>query len=399
MKNNNCLGLNKLFLSIVLLVFISNVSAQTKIEIGEKHQLFSTILNESREYWVALPKNYNDTVYAPEKYPVVYFLDGDRHFHSLTGIQDFLREGAYASVPEMIFVGILNTNRGRDLTPTKVVKSQLGNRFSFPKSGGNENFMNFIETELMSKINSTYRTNGYKIFIGHSFGGLTVLNTMLSKRNLFNSYIAIDPSVWWDNSYVLNKAKTTLEETNFKGTLLYFAEAYTKPTPQDTARWHERAIKAFVNELELHTENKLKWDYRFFKGDDHGTVSLPAEYFGLKYIFSGYQLPVKMVANNPKIVKETFDALSKKMNFEVKPSESRIDWIASFCFRSNRTQDALELLELNQYYYPKSSHTYEVLGDYYIKSNDFINAKIQYEKALRISPLSEEIKEKLNKLH
>src|SRR5690606_11906273 len=101
---------------------------------------FSTVLNENREYWVYLPSNYTDTIYAPETYPVVYFLDGDRHFHSLTGIQDFLSVGPYASLPNMIYVGILTSkNRSRDLTPTKVIKPPTAKGFVFPNTGGNEN--------------------------------------------------------------------------------------------------------------------------------------------------------------------------------------------------------------------------------------------------------------------
>ncbi len=371
---------------LLSLLCILKTFSQTKIEIGEKHKLFSSVLNEDREYWVYLPKNYNDTIYAPEKYPVVYFLDGDRHFHSLTGIHNFLSEGPYASLPEMIFVGILNTDRARDLTPTHVYQPEKGNRFNFKSSGGNENFMNFIKTELMPEINSKYRTNGYKTLIGHSFGGLTVLNTLLTQKSLFNSYIAIDPSVWWDERYVLKKAKTIFKDSTFYGNTLYFAQAYNKPTPQDTSRWHERAIKSFVNELELHSTHLLEWKYRFFEGDDHGTVSLPAEYFGLKYIFKGYQLPIKEVLKDPHLIKKTFDDLSEIMQFKMKPAESRIDWIATYCLQSDKLEEALELLKLNQYYYPESSHAYVALGDYYARLKDFKQANEQYKKALALNP-------------
>lgn len=385
---------------ILTLMFACKSYSQTKIEIGEKHTLFSTILNEEREYWVYLPPNYNDTIYAPEKYPVVYFLDGDRHFHSLTGIHDFLSKGPYASLPQMIMVGILTKkNRDRDLTPTNVNKPQLGKRFYFPNSGGNEKFMIFIEDELITTINSKYRTNGYKTLIGHSFGGLTVLNTILTKKNLFNSYIAIDPSIWWDDRYVLRKAKKKLKTLDFTGTTLYFVQAYTNPTPQDTARWHERAIVGFKNELEKNADNGLKWEYRLFKEDDHGTISLPSEYFGLKYLYKGYQAPVKMIANHPEMFTEAFEKLSKKMDFEIKPSEARVDWIASYCLRTKRADKAIELLKINQKNYPNSIHVYTSLGDCYAKIEDSKNAEIEYKKALKIDPSSEKTKEKLNKLH
>jgi predicted alpha/beta superfamily hydrolase len=106
-----------LYLYIVLLHFIQfNTYAQENITIGTKHSLYSETLKENRPYWIYLPKGYNDTIYAPAKYPVVYLLDGDRHHHSFAGIQEFFSHGPYASLPEFIVVSILNTDR--DLTPT-----------------------------------------------------------------------------------------------------------------------------------------------------------------------------------------------------------------------------------------------------------------------------------------
>lgn len=373
---------------IILVIFGLKISAQTKIEIGEKHTIYSHTLEEEREYWVYLPKNYNDTIYAPENYPVAYFLDGERHFHSLTGVHNFLSKGPYASLPEMIFVGILNKDnyRDRDLTPTNVNKPQMGKRFNFPNSGGSEKFTNYIKNELIPEINKNYRTNDYKTLIGHSFGGLFVLNTLLTTPESFNSYIAIDPSVWWDDKYVLKKAKRVLKEKKFSKQTLYFAQAYNKPTPQDTARWHERAIVSFKEELEKNNKNDLKWTYRFFKEDDHGTVSLPSEYYGLRYIYNGYRLPVKMVANHPNIIQENFDKLSAKMNFKIKPAESRLDWIANYCLRTDRPEKAKELLLLNLKYYPNSPYALLHLGDFYKKTENLKKAKEHYKKALKLAP-------------
>lgn len=387
-------------LLLIIIFFTISSFAQKKIEIGEIHTIKSTILNEEREFWVYLPNNYNDTIYAPEKYPVTYFLDGDRHFHSLTGIHNFLSKGPYASLPQMIMVGILTkNNRDRDLTPTKVNDPNKGKRYNFPNSGGNEKFMQFVEKELIPKINTNYRTNGYKTLIGHSFGGLTVLNTILTKKDLFNSYITIDPSVWWDNRYVLNKAKEKLKTIDLSKKRLYFAQANNLSTPQDTARWHERAIVAFKKELEDNPKSGLKWKYRFFEQDDHGTISLPSEYFGLKYIYKGYQAQVKMVANHPEMITEAFDKLSERMDFVMKPSEARVDWIASYCIRTERTNKAIELLKINQKYYPESPNTYISLGDCYAKSEDFKNAKKQYKKALEKGADKDLISKKINELN
>ncbi|MGY5355914.1 alpha/beta hydrolase-fold protein [Wenyingzhuangia sp. IMCC45467] len=388
----------KKILSIILVIYLYQYSfAQTKIEIGEKYKIHSVILDEEREYWVSVPSNYNDSIYAPQEYPVVYFLDGDRHFHSLTGIHEFLSKGPYGMLPEMIFVGILTTkNRARDLTPTEVKESQLGQTFKFPNTGGNTFFLDFLEKELMPFINKKYRTNGYKTLIGHSFGGLTVLNTLLSRSELFNAYIAIDPSVWWDNKYVLQQAKKKLKTKDYTNKRLFISQGYDEPTPKDTARWHERAIQSFRQVLENDHQSGLQWSYQFFENDDHGTVSLPSEYYGLRYIFKGYQLPVKMVAQDPSIVKRNFNKISKNLGFNIKPEEARIDWIANYCIEIGRIENGIELLKLNQQYYPNSVNTYKSLGKAYLKVNDVNKAKKQFLKGLEVNPSDVFLIQKVN---
>lgn len=321
-----------------------------KIEIGRKRRIYSTVLDEDREYWIYLPEDYDDTTYAPYSYPVLYLLDGDRHFHSLTGIQEFLSRGPYASLPEMIIVGVLNTDRTRDLTPTRHHDSEL-----FPGNGGGERFMEFIEKELMPATAADYRTNGYRILVGHSFGGLTALHTLLTQPDLFNAYVAIDPSVWWNDRYLLKKARRTLDSLDLTGKVLYLAQADKRMLPQDTSTEHERMIRAFKATLDQ-AHNGLRWDYCFFENEDHGTVPLPAEYSGLRFIYQGFQSEVKKVADDPHLLMENYKNLSEKLGFEIQPAESLVDWIAEYCLRTDREPQAVALFRLNAALYPHSPH-------------------------------------------
>ncbi|TYQ00058.1 hypothetical protein C7447_101666 [Tenacibaculum adriaticum] len=390
--------MKKILFLIILHIFIFKSHSQSKIVIGEKFKIFSKTLNEEREYWISLPDNYNDTIYEPEKYPVTFFLDGDRHFQSLTGIHDFLSKGPYASLPEMILVGILTTkNRTRDLTPTSVKQAQTGKNFVFKDSGGNENFMIFLKNELLPKIEKDYRTNGYKTIIGHSFGGLTVLNTLFTEPKLFNSYIAIDPSIWWDDEYVLKKAINKLQNSNLEENSLYFSLAYEETIPENIAIEHENAINKFKNSLE-NLKSELNWKFQFLKEEDHGTISLPSEYYGLKFIYDGYQLPVKELASNTNLVTNLFDKLSKKMDFEIKPAESRIDWIASYCFKIGKPQEAIQLLKINLKNYPNSENVYTSLSNAYKKTGNNFDAKSILEKGLKLLPKSERIRYKIKEL-
>ncbi|MBT31367.1 MAG: hypothetical protein CMO01_17065 [Thalassobius sp.] len=341
---------------LLLFIFSQNAQAQEPIVIGEKYTIYSNALREERAVWIYLPPDYDDTTYAPRKYPVMYFLDGDSHFHSLTGIQQFLSKGVYASAPQMIMVGILNTDRARDLTPTHYYNEGKGPKHSFKTSGGGPNFMAFIEKELMPVIEKKYRTNDYKLFAGHSFGGLTVLNTLLSNKDLFDAYIAIDPSVWWHDEYVLNLAKQKLQSENFAGKSLYLAQANNEITELDTTTYHQRAIMAFKYELEKYPANGLRWNYRYFEDEDHGSVPLPAEYYGLKYIYDGYQSEVKMVAEYPEMLTMNFRDISSKLNYEINPPESLVDWLGDYCLKTNRPKNAKVFYQLNKELYPDSPH-------------------------------------------
>ncbi len=124
-----------------------------------------------------------------EVYPVIYVLDGEIHFKSVVAKVDYL--SAANIVPPMIVVGILHPDRMKDLIPT--TNDSLGEKY-----GGGESFISFIENELFPAIHPKYLAAPYQIIIGNSVGGLTVLNTLVHHKNLFNAYDSIDASLWWD---------------------------------------------------------------------------------------------------------------------------------------------------------------------------------------------------------
>jgi len=185
------------FLLIILLTGTSHAQIDNKIVIGKVDSVYSTILKEQRKVWVYVP-NINNAQQSPgQRYPVVYLLDGDGHFESVVGmIQQLSQVNGNTIVPEMIVVGIPNTDRTRDLTPTHIASDPpMMDSNSSKNTGGGENFAAFLEKELMPHIDSSYPTQPFKTLIGHSFGGLTVMHIITNHTKLFNAYIAIDPSM------------------------------------------------------------------------------------------------------------------------------------------------------------------------------------------------------------
>src|SRR6476619_7497233 len=96
-------------------------------------------------------------------------------------------------------------------------------------SGGGKNFLAFIENELMPHIDAVYPAAPYKVLIGHSFGGLTVIDALANHPGLFNAYIAIDPSMWYDHQRFLSAVKKKLSANRYDGTKLFIGIANTMP--------------------------------------------------------------------------------------------------------------------------------------------------------------------------
>src|SRR5579862_8259454 len=147
-----------IIISIVALFAGLACQHNDKITLGTVDKVNSKILKEERKIWVYVPNSGNNDVYAKQRYPVLYLLDGDAHFYSVVGmIHQLSSVNGNTICPEMIVVGIPNTDRTRDLTPTNSLTGPDGSKISdFKTSGGGEKFESFIEKELIPHIDSVY---------------------------------------------------------------------------------------------------------------------------------------------------------------------------------------------------------------------------------------------------
>src|SRR4030095_8283131 len=180
----------------VFAFLLLSISAMSQAPAGTVTKLVvkSAVLGEDRTILVRTPPGY-DTNKQP--YAVMYMTDGDAHIgHTGSTIEFLARNGR---MPELIVVGITNTDRTRDLTPTHVKTTNPNGALQFPTSGGGDKFLKFIETELIPEIEKRYRVSPYRVLAGHSLGGLFAIHAMVSRPELFNSYIAVSPALQWDN--------------------------------------------------------------------------------------------------------------------------------------------------------------------------------------------------------
>ena len=168
--------------------------------IGEVRQVVSKVLDETRTLNIYLPNSY--TTDSLREYPVIFLLDGskDEDFIHISGLVQFGSFPWLNKVEESIVVGIENIDRKRDFThPPKDSTYKINT----PTAGGSANFIRFIAQELQPMINRTYRTNGQRTLIGQSLGGLLATEILLKHNELFDKYIIISPSLWWDNERLL----------------------------------------------------------------------------------------------------------------------------------------------------------------------------------------------------
>ena len=404
---------------IIVLAILLGMGAcshpDNKIVIGKTDHIYSKILKENREIWVHLPRSMNNSVFSTSRYPVIYLLDGDGHFSSVTGMLEQLTEiNGNMLFPEMIVVGITNTDRMRDLTPTHTQLNFAGDSSQPSTSGGGEEFISFIEKELIPHIDSLYPTSPYKVFIGHSLGGLTVMNTLIRHPQIFNAYLAIDPSMWWDRRSLLKQSGSILMQNNFKGKTLFLGVANTMSPGLDTAtvrkdtilsNQHIRSILSLTDTLKKATGNGLRWEYKYYNEDSHGSVPLISEYDGLRFIFDFYnfknanQLFDKNVSAEMAVnsVKDHYKKVSQEMGYEVGPPEEYINDLGYGFLQNKMNEKAFAFFKLNVDNYPKSGNVYDSMGDYYVAINDKGKAIDNFKKALTLFN-NPDTKAKLEKL-
>ncbi|WP_167029324.1 alpha/beta hydrolase [Chryseobacterium sp. Tr-659] len=343
------------FLYISLFLLSIPGKGQEKIVIGEKQNLFSKVLNENREIWVHLPKTYDDNTINPARYPVIYLLDGEINFEYFSGMTDFISRPPYADIPECIVVGIKNTERTRDLTPTKSEKKSPVNPnvILFADSGGSENFVKFMQEEVKPFINKNYRTQDYSILVGHSFGGLFAINTFLSHPDYFNAYVANDPSLWWDHKVTISRTQQYLEKNKKfpANTSLYVSQADNEEQQKNWNSDMTQAIDEFKGIIEKN--GSLNYKHSFFEGETHGTVSYQGNYEALKFIFKGFRTDIKQLAKDPQKLEDDYKKFSEKTGAGFIPSEPYLNVVLKFMKTNNFKESETYFMKMKNKYYPK----------------------------------------------
>ncbi len=255
---------------VIFLLFTPTAKAEVML-FGERVKLKSEVLEEEREIQVLLPENYQSDLAST--YPVVYLLDGDYNFHGISGMLDLLANKGQL-IPKVILVGIADKGTGtyrQNMSPT----------------GSAKQFLSFIKDELTPYINKHYRAAKNTTLVGHSIGGLFVLNAFMEEPELFEHYVAISPSVWMSDNAIIETAKQKLKSIDTNSSLYISLGDEVK-----------MSIYAFIDQLDYKAKTKLNWQFKHYPDENHNSVSLIALRDALKDIFRGWYTTETILERN-----------------------------------------------------------------------------------------------------
>ena len=357
----------------VLLLISSAAIAQPATGTVKRLTIKSAVLGEERIVLVRTPAGYESNKVS---YPVLYMTDGDGHMGHTASTIEFLTQNGRIS--DLIVVGVTNTDRTRDLTPAKSTDKDPAGNLRFPTSGGADNFLKFFQTELIPEIEKQYRVQPYRIFAGHSLGGLFAIHAMISKPGLFNSYIAVSPSLQWENGEALKRAQDFLKnQKEFKATL--FVSLGNEPGPIG------ESFDSFKDALSKSNIKGFEWQAERMADEDHGSVVLRSHYFGLRKVFDGWQMPRDpdsgALAGGLKGVDAHYKTLSEKFGYSIPTPENLINQLGYQFLFQNNPEEAIAAFKANVERYPASANVYDSLAEAYERGGRIDLAEPLYDKA------------------
>ncbi len=232
--------------------------------LGVIEELHSKELGEKRTLNIYLPEGY-----SPEnttQYPVIYLLDGaaDEDFIHIAGLVQFNNFEWVNQVPKSIVVGIASVNRPGDFTFPTTDPAQSKR---YPASGHSDKFIAFIEKELQPFIASRYKGSNHSTLIGQSLGGLLAAEILVKKPELFNKYIIVSPSLWWDNGSLLQQKVAAFENTN-----IYIGVGKEGLTPTEIPRVMEVDANLLTEKIKSLKSKGVTVHFDYLPQENHATI-------------------------------------------------------------------------------------------------------------------------------
>ena len=348
---------------------------------GEKNQastqvieLYSAALGEKRHLHIHLPKHYEESL---QNYPVLFMADGHANLqHTIASVEFLSSQGL---IPELIIVGIeSNQNRTHNLTPSyrensfKVLPID-GAMLLNQNPGGAEQFLNFVADEVKPYVQKHYRVSGYDVFAGHSFGGLFAIYQLVKQPDLFDAYIAISASLWWDHQAWLEHLKA-MPVNKLANKSIYFAVGEEGPIMEEPFE----QVKTYLNSQSI---DGFRLFTQRFLGENHNSVVNRGMYTGLKSIFSDFVLTLDKAEQGEAQVLAHQQFIENKYEFKLS-LEGQLEALAYDALFEGKQQLSVSLFEFILKRDPNILSAYIGLASIYAKQQNYKKSIEVYERAL-----------------
>lgn len=248
--------------------------ASEPVVVARSYTLVSEILGEVRRINVYLPPG---RAAGSSRYPVLYLLDGgvEEDFLHIAGIASLAAD--FRGIRAFVVVGIEGIDRYHDLTHPTGIEAE---RQRLPTSGGAADFRAFLGEELLPFVESQFPVTGETVLMGESIAGLFVVETLLLEPELFQGYVAVSPSLWWDGGSLAAQSTALLQTPSFpRGRRLYLSLA-------DEGGSMQESVDALVSALRSAAPEGLEWSFEPMPGESHGTIFHPAALAAVRRLFA-----------------------------------------------------------------------------------------------------------------
>ena len=347
------------------------------ITLGVVHRIHSDVLAEDRPYLVYRPDGPRGPI------PMIVLLDGDAHFHHTTGIVRFLAD--QGRMPAALVVAVPNTtDRTRDLTPAVLDSAAI--RAQFPSAGGADRMLAFLADELIPEVEGMYGTSPFRVLVGHSFGGLFAAHAMLTRPDVFQGYVAISPSLWWDGGRLADSLVARAAAPGDQPWLYATMGGLEPPVQLDPfARAAEAPARA-------------EWQFVTLAQDDHGSTPHKSTYDGLEAIFRPLRLPGdSLIALGIAGLDRRYAALEARYGLYHGTPEEVLNALGYALLAEGRARapEGVAAFRENARRFPTSGNTYDSLADGMLALDRREAALACYANAVRVGLAHPEVGERI----
>jgi tetratricopeptide (TPR) repeat protein len=340
------------------------------VVIGKYRVIHSTILNEDRTLLIHLPVEYED---GKQHYPVVYMLYGDHvttYFAEAVSVLDTL--GPTGRIPECILVGIMNTDRYRDLLPLT----------PDGKPTGIENFTRFLKVEVFPFIDKHYRTKNYRILIGPQAGANFGLYTLFEHPEIFNACIINNPFRWQGRrELILSKADDFLDRHSVFKKFVFITYNDTDPLAREGIGYLNR----FSEITKTKNPEGFSLTLNFIAGNDEFLQRLGLRE-GFKKLFEDYPFPENRKVEGLDDVLSFYRELSVRYGFEVDPPEHVLTVQGDRLMEHGNIKAVMDILRYTMVRYPDAANSYFRMANILLREGELEEARTYLQKTLERVP-------------